>query len=59
MAYTHACVLKSCAESSVNPLQQSLNSGELPLEWKQANIQLLPFLKRALELRLQTTDQSA
>ena len=44
----HPCVLKNCAESLVNPLyylfQQSLNSGELPLEWKQANV--TPIFKK-------------
>ena len=44
----HSCVLKNCAEPLVNPLyylfQQSLSSGELPLEWKQANV--TPIFKK-------------
>jgi len=54
----HSCVLKSWAEYLANPLYcLLLNSGELPLEWKQANV--IPIFKRARKLRLQTSDQLA
>ena len=57
----HPCLLKNCAASLCKPVcylfNQSLYTGELPAEWKNANV--TPIHKKGLKVKLQIIDQSA
>ena len=53
-------VLKQCS-NEITPVltsifQQSLSTGEVPLDWKQANV--VPILKKEADSNLKITDQS-